>query len=143
MRLVSRCLRAVSALSVGALVIALVGCGPSYPVLDLDSPVGTWRAAPPGTGTLDILPDGTFTITGSSFNLSTARDAHGEYDAEGTWKVSSSSSKVYLIIVQATDQGRAQVENGGRSTEYKRGAITFGDGEETTSVTFVYSPLSS
>ncbi|MCD2498018.1 hypothetical protein [Microbacterium nymphoidis] len=143
MRLVSRCLRAVGALSVGALLVGLVGCGPSYPVLDLDSPVGTWRAAPPGTGTLDIFSDGTFTITGSSFNLSTARDAHSEYDAEGTWQVSSSSPKVYLFIVRATDQGRAQSGNGGRPREYKQGTITFHDGEETTGVTFVYSPPSS
>jgi hypothetical protein len=143
MRLVSRLLRAVGAVSAGALVIALAACGPSYPVLDLDSPVGTWRAAPPGTGTLEVLPDGTFTITGSSFNLSTARDAIGEYDAEGTWQLSPSSPKVYLFIVRASEQGRPQSENGGRVREYKQGTITFHDGEETTGVTFVYSPPSS
>jgi len=143
MRLVSRLLRAVGAVFAGALVMALVGCGPSYPVLDLDSPVGTWHAARPGTGTLEILPDGTFTITGSSFNLSMDRDAIGEYDAEGTWQLSPSSPNVYLFIVRASEQGRAQSENGGRVREYKQGTIRFHDGEETTGVTFVYSPPSS
>ena len=142
MKLVSRCLRAVGALSVGALLWGLVGCGQSYPVLDLDSPVGTWRAAPPGTGTLEILPDGTFTITGSSFNISMDRDAIGGYDAGGTWQVSSASPKVYLMIVRASEQGRAQLENGGIAPEYMQGTITFRDGEDTTGVTFVYSPPS-
>jgi len=124
------------------LLWGLVGCGQSYPVLDLDSPVGTWRAAPPGTGTLEILPDGTFTITGSSFNISMDRDAIGGYDAGGTWQVSSASPKVYLMIVRASEQGRAQLENGGIAPEYMQGTITFRDGEDTTGVTFVYSPPS-
>lgn len=136
-------MRTGGALSVGALLLALVACGPAYPVLDLDSPVGTWRASPPGTGILEILPDGTFTISASSFNISMGRDAIGEYDAEGTWKVSGSSARIYLMIVRATEQGRAQVENGGRSPEYKQGAITFRDGEDTTGVTFVYSSPST
>ncbi len=124
-------------------MIALAACGPSYPVLDLDSPGGTWRAAPPGTGTLEILPNGTFTITGSSFNISMDRDAIGEYDAEGTWQVSSSLPEVFLFIVRASEQGRAQSENGGRVREYRQGTITFHDGEATTGVTFVYSPPSN
>ncbi len=136
-------MRVAGAVFIGALLIALAACGPSYPVLDLDSPVGTWRAAPPATGTLEVLRDGAFTITGSSFNISMDRDAIGEYDAEGTWQLSPSSPKVYLFIVRASEQGRAQSENGGRVREYRQGTITFRDGEDTTGVTFVYSPPSS
>ncbi|MCD2498016.1 hypothetical protein [Microbacterium nymphoidis] len=143
MKRVLRHVRVAGVVSVGALLVGLAACGPSYPVLDLDSPVGTWRAAPPATGTLEVLRDGTFTITGSSFNISTARDAIDQYDAEGTWQVSSSLPELFLFIVQATDQGRPQSGNGGRSPDYKQGTITFRDGEDTTGVTFVYSqPLS-
>ncbi|WP_402840152.1 hypothetical protein [Microbacterium sp. GXS0129] len=143
MKRVLRHMRVAGAVFIGALLIALAACGPSYPVLDLDSPVGTWRAAPPATGTLEVLRDGAFTITGSSFNISMDRDAIGEYDAEGTWQLSPSSPKVYLFIVRASEQGRAQSENGGRVREYRQGTITFRDGEDTTGVTFVYSPPSS
>jgi hypothetical protein len=71
------------------------------------------------------------------------RDAIGQYDAEGTWQVSSSLPELFLFIVRASEQGRAQSENGGRSPDYKQGTITFRDGEDTTGVTFVYSPPSS
>lgn len=62
-RAVARFLRGILLLSAAAAVLA--GCGVTQPTLDLSSPVGTWRAAAPDTGVLEIDPDGTLTVEDS------------------------------------------------------------------------------
>ena len=121
-----------------AVAIGMVGCGPQ---VHLTSPVGVWRAAPPETGVLQINEDGTFTITDSSFDISSGGTASRKYRAEGEWRSSIELREVNLIIHHAYRGDDAAGGAGGHSREFMDGRIVFES--EDLSITFVYDPSAS
>jgi hypothetical protein len=124
-----------------ALVVVGVGTAGCGPQVQLTSPVGVWRAAPPETGVLQIFEDGTFTITDSSFDIGSGGTASRKYRAEGEWISSIELREVNLIIYHAYRGDHAAGGAGGHSREFMDGRIVFES--EDLSITFVYDPFAS
>ncbi|MEV8249600.1 hypothetical protein AB0O87_01585 [Microbacterium sp. NPDC076768] len=114
-----------------AAVLALTGCtGPQ-----LASPVGEWVAIDGDEGTLSIRPDGTFTMTDTSFNPLEGRDADSEFDATGAWLTARDDTEVALDFEEASP-GSRDVEPRIYFVPFRSGTLRFQDAEGLFDIEF-------
>ncbi len=114
-----------------AAVISLTGCvGP-----EVTSPVGEWVAVDDDHGTLSIRPDGTFTITGASYNPLEDRDADNDFNAAGAWRIVRDNNDLLLDFEEASD-GEWSVEPSGIVVPFRSGAIRFHDPDDVLGIEY-------
>ncbi|WP_101847534.1 hypothetical protein [Zhihengliuella sp. ISTPL4] len=114
-----------------ALTLGLAACtsGPN-----LTSPIGVWEAVGDDTGTLAINADGTFALTGASFDVIWYLDSR-DFRGSGTWRLSSDGNQVILRFLEATSNGFS-IEPTARRPDFTSGTIRFEDPEQTASIEF-------
>lgn len=130
-RKTTRILAAV--MTAAVLVSSSSGCAPSPD--PIDSPIGTWSAESPDHGTLTVSSDGTFAFSGSTFNPIQTRDADGNFNASGAWRLVDDGQRIKMTFAQAS-QGDFDVPVRSFSAAFTTGTISFAEPDETVGIRF-------
>ncbi|KYJ98950.1 hypothetical protein AUV07_08750 [Microbacterium sp. CH1] len=86
-------------------------------------------------GTLSIRPDGTFTMTGASYNPLQGRDSDSDFNATGRWITAREGTEVALDFEEAT-QGPRDVEPRIDFVPFRSGTLRFQDAEGLFDIEF-------
>ncbi len=116
----------------GGIIVALflAGCAPQ-----VASPIGQWRAVGEDTGTLTVNEDGSFALSGASFNPIDDRDADGDFSGYGTWDAYPDRPEIVLRFSGAS-QGDRRVQPSSPSADFRSGVMRFTDPDETVGIEF-------